>query len=154
VNEGGKLSIEKIVYASLWRRLAAQAIDWTLFCAVFFPVTRLVKGVWLMGVSDHDWVSGAFVFDPLCLVFLVVIIGYFISLEALFGATVGKWLAGVRVVALDGTRPGWRRSLLRNALRAIDGLPAFSLLGIVLILRTPEHARFGDRVAGTRVVLS
>lgn len=44
------------------------------------------------------------------------------------------------------------RSLLRNALRLVDGLPALNIVGIILILRSSERARFGDRVAGTRVV--
>lgn len=39
---------------------------------------------------------------------------------------------------------------VRNALRSVDGLPALGILGI--ILRSREQARFGDRVAGTRVV--
>jgi uncharacterized RDD family membrane protein YckC len=36
----------------------------------------------------------------------------------------------------------------------VGELPAFHIVGIVLILRSPERARFGDRVAGTRVVRS
>lgn len=42
--------------------------------------------------------------------------------------------------------------LVRNALRAVDSLPAFNILGAVLIRRSAERARFGDRVAGTRVI--
>jgi hypothetical protein len=42
--------------------------------------------------------------------------------------------------------------LMKGLLRIVDGLPAFNILGIVLILTSAERARFGDRVADTRVI--
>ncbi len=139
-------------YAGLIVRFCALAIDFLLFCAVFFPVTRIVKGVWLMSANDHRWAHGWVVFDPICAVFLAIIVLYFVVLEGLLGATLGKWVAGIRVVRLDRGKPGLVRSLGRNLLRMVDGLPAFNIIGVVLILRSPEKARFGDRWAGTRVV--
>ncbi len=139
-------------YAGLWVRGAALALDWLLFCAVFFPVTRVVKGVWLMGPSDHRWSNGSFVFDPLCLYFLIVIIAYFVLLEGVAGATLGKRLVRIRVVGADGGRISMAQSVVRNALRVVDSLPTLKIVGIVLILVSPEKARFGDRVAKTRVV--
>jgi uncharacterized RDD family membrane protein YckC len=139
-------------YAGLVARFVALVIDTLLFCAVFFPITRMVKGVWLMGASDHRWVSGWFVSDPLCMAFFVVIAVYYVGLEAYAGATVGKWALGLRVIGPDGARPGLSRSLLRNAGRLIDTLPALNILGVILILRSPQNARFGDRIADTRVV--
>jgi uncharacterized RDD family membrane protein YckC len=139
-------------YAGLWIRFSALAIDGLLWCAIFFPVTRLIKGVWLMSPGDHNWVSGWFIFDPLCLAYLVAIFCYFSLLEGFFGATVGKWIVGVRVADLGGGHPGLVRGLVRNFLRLVDGLPAFCILGIVLIVTSPEHARLGDRLAGTRVL--
>jgi hypothetical protein len=35
----------------------------------------------------------------------------------------------------------------------MDSLPAFNLLGVVLILRTAERTRVGDLAARTRVIL-
>ena len=68
-------------YGGLWIRGAALLLDWLVFSAVFFPITRLVKGVWVMGPSDHRWSHGNIATDPLCLAFLIVIIAYFILLE-------------------------------------------------------------------------
>ena len=141
-------------YAGLWPRFLALGIDVLVFCAVFFPVTRLVKGVWLMTPADHRWVSGWFITDPLCISFLLVMALYFVVLEGWQGATVGKALLGLRVVQLDGRAPGLKASILRNALRFVDGLPALNIVGVVLILRSEERMRFGDRIAGTRVVRS
>jgi len=139
-------------YAGLWYRFLALLADFVILSIPFFIVTRIVKGVWLMGTGDHRWVYGWFVNDPLCIIFLVIIILYFILLEGLAGATLGKLAVGIRVISLDGGKPGLKRSLIRNLLRAVDSLPAFNIVGMVLIIKSPERARFGDRVAGTRVV--
>ena len=140
-------------YAHLGRRFAALAIDFIIFCILFFPVTKIVKGVWVMTAEEHLWGYGWLVTDPLCLTFLGIIVIYFVVLESAFGATIGKRIVGLRVVALDGSRPGIMRSLVRNLLRVVDSLPALNILGVILILRSPERARFGDRIGGTRVIM-
>lgn len=142
----------KWYYAGLGARISALLLDFFFLSLIFFPATRLVKGTWLMSSSDHLWSYGWFITDPLCLAFLGVIILYFICCEGLAGATLGKRLLGLRVVNESGERPGLGRALVRNLLRAIDALPAFSILGMILILRSPENTRFGDRVAGTKVI--
>jgi len=145
---------DKLEYAGLGRRFLALLVDLLLFCAVFFPVTRLVKGVWLMAPNDHNWVNGWFIFDPLCLIFLVIMALYMILLEGLLGATVGKWVCGLRVIRVGGGRPGLWKGFVRNILRFVDSLPTLNILGVILIVRSPVRARFGDRVAGTRVIRS
>lgn len=140
-------------YAGLGSRFAALIIDLIVFCLVFFPVTRVVKGVWLMSGSDHLWGYGWLITDPLCIVFLIVIFLYYVVLEGALGVTIGKKAVGIRVVATKGGQPGFGRALVRNLLRLVDGLPALNILGVVLILSSGEKARFGDRVAGTRVVI-
>lgn len=139
------------VYAGVWLRFTALIVDIVLLSSVFFPVTRIVKGTWLMSATDHHWVRGWFVSDPLCLVLLAVMFLYFVLLEGLAGGTVGKLLLRLRVVDINGARVGLRKALLRNVLRVVDSLPALGILGAILIAAAPDKARFGDRVAGTRV---
>jgi len=112
-----------------------------------------VKGTWLMSAGNHLWRYGWFITDPLCIIFLIIIVLYFVILEGVIGATIGKKVLGIKVVQLDGQIPGIGRSLIRNLLRAVDALPAFNILGVFLILKSPERARFGDRIAGTRVIV-
>jgi len=153
VSDDQRASQKSNCYGGLWRRFLALTLDVLFFCALFFPATKLAKGVWLMSPSDHRWVSGLFITDPLCVVFLIFMFSYFALLEGLAGMTLGKWAMGLRVVAVgDGRRPGLKKGLLRNLLRLVDGLPAFNIVGVVLILRSGERARFGDRYAGTRVL--
>jgi len=142
------------IYASLGRRFTALVIDFVALSILFFPVTRIVKGVWLMTGADHKWEYGWFITDPLCLIFLLVIFLYFVLLEGLLGATIGKKMAGVKIITADGNKPGIGKSLIRNILRIVDSLPAFNILGVYLILTTPEKMRFGDRISGTRVIKS
>ncbi len=146
------MSTNKIRYAGLGARFAALLIDLLLFCVFFFPITRLMKGVWLMAPNDHRWRSGLFISDPICIVFFIAMVLYYVLLEGCFGQTAGKWALGVRVIAVNGGKPGIKRAALRNLLRAVDSLPAFNILGALLILRSPERARAGDRWARTRVV--
>lgn len=76
----------------------------------------------------------------------------FIAQEALFGATIGKWLTGIRVVALDGGRASFGAVVLRNLLRPLDAAPGFYLIGALSIALSPRAQRLGDRAAGTLVV--
>ena len=146
------MEMKKLSYAGLGRRFLALSVDGLLLSAVFFSITRIVKGVWIMSPADHQWRVGWFVSDPLCMIFLVVIFLYFVVLECVFGRTAGKWIFGIRVVGRDGGKPGLIAAFIRNLLRLVDGLPAFSILGAVLIKVTSEKTRVGDMVAGTRVV--
>ncbi len=79
---------------------------------------------------------------------------YFIVMEALLGATLGKMMLGIRVVRLDGSPIGWSDSIIRNLFRIIDqipyGLPY--LLGAILVWASSRKQRLGDRVAQTVVV--
>lgn len=96
--------------------------------------------------------ASSLVTDPLCIAFLMMMILYYVLLEGLTGVTLGKWVVGLRVERAEGGKPGLTKALLRTVLRIVDGLPAFNILGIVLIVTSAERARFGDRIAGTRVI--
>lgn len=87
-------------------------------------------------------------------VWLALGIGYHTVLEWQYSQTLGKRLVAIRALNEDGTALSLRSSLLRNGLRLIDWLPAFYLLGIVLVLVSDRSARLGDRVADTMVVRS
>lgn len=142
-----------IRYAGLWLRFWALVIDFFFLSLVFFPVTQLDKGVWIMTPGEHTWNYGWFITDPLCLIFLVIIVAYFVYAEGIYGATLGKKILGLHVIGVDATACGLKRAIVRNILRAVDALPVLNILGIILILNSPERARFGDRIAGTRVIM-
>ncbi|MFH1326614.1 MAG: RDD family protein [archaeon] len=135
--------------ASIWERIFSFILDIIFLSAFFFPITYLYSGKWLMYPEDHLWS----IFDPICLIFLIIIFLYFVILEAYFGQTVGKKIMKINVVDYkDNKRIGIKKSLIRNLLRLVDGLPAFNLLGLFLIIYTKNHQRFGDMIAKTFVI--
>src|ERR1700680_271810 len=73
---------------------------------------------------------------------------YYAVLEGLFGATVGKGLAGLRVTDLEGRRIGPQAAIVRNLPRLLDVLPFSYLLGGILTLATRRHQRLGGPPAG------
>ena len=79
-------------------------------------------------------------------------VAYYIVMEALFGATLGKRLAGLRVTDLEGRRITRQAAILRNVARLLDVLPVLYLLGGILTLTSQQHQRLGDRLARTLVV--
>jgi uncharacterized RDD family membrane protein YckC len=149
---GAEAAPARPAYAGLGVRLLALVLDVLLLAAVFFPVTRLVKGAWVMTAADHRWARGWFVTDPLCLIFLAGMFLYFVLFEGLAGATLGKRALGLRVVSEGYGRVGLGQALVRNVLRVVDSLPALGIVAAILISSSHERARFGDRVAATRVI--
>jgi uncharacterized RDD family membrane protein YckC len=84
----------------------------------------------------------------------LVWIGYHACLEALLGVTVGKWLAGIRVATAQGNPPGFRRAVVRSALRILEVNPIL-LAGVpagIVAERSEFKQRIGDKLAGTFVV--
>jgi uncharacterized RDD family membrane protein YckC len=81
-----------------------------------------------------------------------IVFAYYIVLEAIFGATLGKLATNLRVVReSDGGPIDWSASVIRNVLRVIDGLVLY-LVGLIAMCFSKKRQRIGDRVAGTVVV--
>ncbi len=69
------------------------------------------------------------------------------------GATPGKRLMGLRVVQTNGSPITLGQAIVRNFLRFIDGMPAFTYgFGLTSCLATKRFQRLGDLAAGTVVI--
>lgn len=68
------------------------------------------------------------------------------------GATPGKRACHLCVLHDDGTPVGWRASVTRNTLRAVDFLPFCYGFGLIACLLNRDFKRLGDLAAGTVVV--
>jgi len=150
-------------------RMLAYAVDYVLILllevalvvllVLALPLLRSDALARLRGlVRSVDPTEGIpdFVFVFLALVVvaqLVVEWGYFVFWEMIAnGRSPGKWLVGLRVVRDDGFPLGFRDSLVRNLLRAVDLLPWYYTVGMVAMLVSPEGKRLGDLAAGTVVI--
>lgn len=124
-----------------WRALAT-VIDTVLLAIVAYVIA------WLSGTTTEAGfeLRGA----PFFLMTLIML-AYYITLEGIFGATIGKLMIGLRVVKLDGSAINWRASVVRNLLRFVDGI-VFYIVGAILIWTSPQRQRLGDRLADTVVI--
>ncbi|RMI45375.1 RDD family protein [Actinomadura harenae] len=132
------------------QRLLARIVD-TL--AVGLPVVLVLRAVLPHDTADH-W-------SPTAVASALLV--YEAVQLALWGRTLGKRVAGVRVVTADGSRPDPARAALRAAVYAVPialrPVPVLGLLaGIFWVVnvgtafRGPERRAVHDRMAGTGVV--
>lgn len=87
------------------------------------------------------------------LVFLLVLVGWYVVSEAVWGQTPGKRLVGIRVVDTNGNDISAGDAVMRNITKLLGGSSLlFILVGVVLIADSRDNQRLGDRMADTLVV--
>lgn len=140
----------QLVYVGVGRRLVAFIID----LIVLMIINGLVGFIFHAGMTNVNGVISYNSSGPGAALQMFIPIVYYIILEAMWGATLGKMGLGIRVVKVDGSPIGWGGSIMRNLLCVIDGIPFFVpyLLGAILVWTSPTRQRLGDRVARTLVV--
>ncbi|QLG29370.1 RDD family protein [Halorarum halophilum] len=73
-------------------------------------------------------------------------------METHSGQTLGKKALGLVVVTEEGGAPDVAAAAIRNLLRFVDWLPAFYLLGAIVVAISDRDQRLGDLAADTLVV--
>lgn len=142
----------RVTLAGLGSRGAALLID---MCGIALMHIGLFAILFFMERNLTEWfVTGGNVFYAIVLIISFLLNwGYFFLMELLAGGrTLGKMFMGVRVVDDQGGSPTGIQILVRNLLRAIDMLPIYYLLGMIMVFSHPKHKRLGDLMAGTIVV--
>jgi len=136
----------RTAHADLIPRLAAYLMDGIFISLVAFPIMLVITGAGM----DEDVI----VFVAL-LIFLLGL-GYFAILHSLGGQTLGKKLAKIRVVQMDGSPVSFWRALWRALLFPFI---AFLMVGFfigVLFYIWPlfhkENRSLHDLLAGTKVI--
>ena len=83
----------------------------------------------------------------------LVLFLYFVVFELRFATTPGKQLLGMRVVAMDGTKPAPGPVIIRNLFKVpVLTMPMLQLVTLVTVSLRDDDRRLGDLVAGTCVV--
>jgi uncharacterized RDD family membrane protein YckC len=135
-------------YVSVGRRLLATLIDVVIVWLVTLPFAQTQVST-SEGAQFQYSLSGApFLFATL------LWIGYYTVMEGWLGATVGKLVVGIRVVAEDGSKVGFLPAFIRTVSRYVDAFPFFIpyLLGAIMIWASPTRQRLGDRWAHAVVI--
>lgn len=146
--------------AAPWRRLASWAVDGLVLGAIASPLLALVIGAagppggYRLRADLDGLVEAATRLGRLLvptLVFLALAAGVYSALgTALMGATPGKRLLGLRVVAGDGRPPSPGRAAARSALALLS--LSLAGLGCLLALFARSGRALHDFLAGTYVV--
>ncbi len=141
------LEDSRLRHVGVGRRAIAQLIDIVFSLLWWVPFAKIdhLSG----GGYQLTWTIGRSVVP------FIISAVYFVLMEGLIGATVGKFIVGVRVTAADGTAMGWGASATRNLLRVVDGFPYAIpyLVGAVAIWTGGStKRRLGDRAARTVVI--
>src|SRR3954447_2347895 len=140
--------------ADLWRPIneRAGALRAERRSALFRRRWRAwrIDGIALLPV----WALSVGIGDPAGpLLALALSLSYFFVCESLTGQTIGKRIAGLRVVRLDGAPLNLAAVAARNVLLVIDG--AFlCLIGVLSMSLTPHRQRVGDLLGGTVVTVA
>jgi uncharacterized RDD family membrane protein YckC len=128
--------------ARLGVRIVAGIIDIVIVGAVFYAIAAM---------SGQTTAEGFNLTGVPFFISIVVGIGYYLVMEAMYGATLGKMALRLRVVRVDGGPISWGESAIRNILRIVDGLFLY-LVAVILIATSQKRQRLGDRAADTIVV--
>ncbi len=123
-----------------WRRAGAFLIDALPFVAVSLLGYLLLTGAHIPGVRDQLWAVAALGF-----------ILYVAATTAWLGATFGQLAVGLRVVTMDGDRPGFWRALGR----VMSAIPLVGMtygIGFLWCLHGPAFRALHDIASQTMVV--
>ena len=123
---GIDLLIRVLIFVVLWFVAALAGVD--------IDFEAVSTGVQLVVLFTLEW-------------------GYYILFESLWnGQTPGKRAMSLRTVKEGGYPLTLFDVVLRNLLRGADWLPAFNVVGLVVMAFDRRFRRLGDLVAGTMVV--
>ena len=129
-----------MVIASPWRRLVASFVDILIVTVAYLLITPLVEA----DIQEHMALA-------VLLLYLLFPWAYLVAFTALYGATPGKMLLGIRVVKSDGRPVGWLTALIREVVgKTLSSLLLY--LGYLWVFFHPKRQTWHDLIADTLVV--
>lgn len=130
------------------RRIGAGLVDAALLLGIDAIVVWLTLRLLGLGVGDWPRLPLA----PLLGFLFLLDTSYLVTFTAASGQTIGKSMAGLRVVTQAGGRVPFGHAVVRSAVVLLCAAPAG--LGLLPIFLDASGRGLHDRVAGTRVIES
>lgn len=147
--------------ADIGSRFLAALIDTLIMTLSFVLIALTVAAAFTALMVTETIGFGDYLDDSLVLWLLVLwqvfsfllLWGYYVFFEMILnGQSPGKRVLKLRVIRQDGYPIGLSNSVVRNIVRIVDFLPAYYLLGVIVMLLNSRARRLGDLAAGTIVV--
>jgi len=136
--------------APLRDRFAAFLVDSLVaFYAYFLVGYGLLKFFGMPGIATLHLGRGRFLMHVG--ITLLVVFFYYVTMESVFGATLGKLFCRLRVIEESGQAASLGNVFIRNFLRIVD-YPLFFLIAVIAMESSPLNQRLGDRAAKTIVI--
>jgi uncharacterized RDD family membrane protein YckC len=141
--------------AGFWWRSAAYIVD-LIIVGITIGILSSPFLLFTFVFESYDsrgWIAAMLILMNLAigLIILGTLLSYFIILEGRFGKTPGKYLMGLKVLKIDGTRIDYKDALLRNIPKFFGNFVIIDAL-IMVIFFNKEKQRAFDKVADTIVV--
>jgi len=138
-----KIVLKKVVHTFFFQehwitRFLAIGLDYV----ILFFVTGLVKDLvftdWRFSLIDFFLMMGGIAFL------------YFVITESIFGYTLGKRIFDLKVVTVNGNKPGFKKVFIRNISKIVF---VFLILDVIGSYFTANnlHQRYIDKIAHTTV---
>ena len=140
----------KRLIAALVDMVPFQLLGWVGLLIVLPPMSEEDATAML-----KEALSGGGVPAPIAIAYVGVLAAYVIYgtwMEAVGGATLGKRLMKLRVIASGGEKPGLRLCLLRNVMKIPELMMPVPLIWALVPMLSRYRQRLGDMLAYTTVV--
>lgn len=138
-------------YGGFFRRLLAVIIDLVVIFLLSVVMGAMAYVGYKVGLSAHGRAVSSDnalpLFALLTFAWMLLTTAYFVVFHGMDGRTIGKWLLGMRVVAVDNQAISYRRALLRWF-----GLAATLGLSSLWVLISRQKRSLHDHIAGTWVI--
>lgn len=132
--------------AGIGDRILAFLIDFLIIVAYYIFIALIFSAL------DVDLIDGRDLWTYYLIIGLPPFL-YHLFFESFWdGKTPGKSAMKLRVVKLDGSKPGFGSFLIRWIMRTIDILATTGGIAVVSILLSEKGQRIGDRAARTTVI--
>ncbi|AWM12638.1 RDD family protein [Flavobacterium sediminis] len=136
--------------ATVGDRLLAQILD------ILVKAAYIILVVFLFELTDFDrFFTGL---DPWSIMAVISLIGlpvmfYSLVQESLWeGQTIGKKIAKIKVIKLDGYQAGFGDYLIRWLFRIVELTVGNGLFALIVMIINKRNQRLGDIAAGTAVI--
>lgn len=141
----------KFTAASVGERILASFLDILIKIAYMIVIGYFV--IYLTGLGKKlDSFDQWSIFAVMIILFFPALI-YSIVLESLLeGQTIGKKIAKIKVVKIDGYQASFGDYLIRWLFRIVENNVMGGLIGLVAMIMNNKNQRLGDMAAGTAVI--